>query len=296
MTDTQQEDLFNQQPSDPPPPVQPAPPPLSQFRTEREKASASIRDLKAKLENDTKTERFWADVIGFAESSRHLHLLDLLGKEKPRMDAMKHESPELFSQLEMLSDDARAQSENTLRHFPSLFSEACKNAGLTLDSDCRHPKYTFAERFLTLEIHTDKKQAVLETREGRIGRRPADIPELVEWLKQEGQRLFGRKFNGEKFLKTIRTAYKKILSKEKKTDGESIPVREVLKKLDGKTDEKNIDLAKLSRLSPQPSVEGKRIDFQQTKDTDNGMLLWKSTGGYIGFIIFTGTEKQEDWA
>ena len=295
MTHNQQDDLFNQQPLVPSPPVQSSPPlPLTSFHAERVNVSAAVQDLKAKLESTSKTEKFWTDIIGFAESGRHVHLLELLDKEKLRVDAMKNDSPELFSQLEHQRDEAKTQSENTLRHFVSLFPAACATAGLTLDSDCRHPKYTFADRFLTLDVNTDKKQAVLKSYEGIIGRRPADIPELIEWLKQECQRLFGRKFNGEKFLRTVHKAYKSILAKSKKQDGESVPIREVLKKLPDKTDEKNIDLAKLTRLSPQPSVDGKCIDFQQTKDTRDGMLLWKSTGGYIGFITFRRTEKQEE--
>ena len=104
-------------------------------------------------------------------------------------------------------------------------------------------------------------------------------------------------FDGSKFLKAVRKAYKDICVKEKRLDdGDSVPVRDILKKLGGRTDEQNVDLSKLARMNPQPSVKGKRIDFQQSKDTEKGMLLWKSTGGYIGFITFKAERKPEEQA
>ena len=297
MSSTNQGDLFNPPNSVPAmPSPRPAPNGMDAFRSAKERTYAQIRDLKAELEREAKTEKFWAEVVWFAESSWHFHLLDLLDKEKQRVVALKCDAPELAAQLEFQRDASQKLGEDALKYFVRHFPEACKVAGIDLDRDCRHPKYTFDERFLTLELNEKKHEAVLSTHEGRIGKKLADIPVLVDWLKQERKRLFERPFDGEKFLKTVRKAYKNILAKEKKTDGESLPIREVLKRMSGKADELNIDLAQLCRLSPQPSVDGRCIDFQQCKDTDRGMLLWKSTGGYVGFITFRETLKREDHA
>ena len=38
---------------------------------------------------------------------------------------------------------------------------------------------------------------------------------VVETIQQEHQRIFGRSFNGPKFLKTLRAQYKAIIKKEK---------------------------------------------------------------------------------
>lgn len=265
---------------------------LEMFRSAQERTQARIRELKTELEHEAKTEKFWANVAEFAEADWHFHLLNLLVKEKPRMDALKKDALDLVVQLEQLRDASQKQGENTLKYFVRFFPEACKTAGIDLDRDCRHPKYTFNERFLTLELNEKKQEAVLTTHEGRIGKKPADIPALIDWLTQERKRLFERPFDGDKLLKAVRKAYKNILKKEKKPDGSSLPIRAVLKRMSGKMDELNIDLAKLCRLSPQPSVDGLCIDFQQSKDADKGMLLWKSTGGYVGFITFRETQKR----
>ena len=267
---------------------------LSALRHAHEEAETGIRDLQVQLDIRRKEEKFYTDVIRFAEAGWHFHLLDLLAKEKPRLDTLKEAMQEQEAVLEQRRDEAKTHGENALKRFVSLFPEACKNAGIELDKDCRHPKYTFDERFLSLELNDKKGEATLFTFEGRIGRMPADIPALVDWLKQERERLFERKFDGLKFLKAVRKAYKIILTKCNKTDGDSIPVRDVLKKLGGRADEQNVDLSRLARINPQPSVEGRSIDFQQSKDTDKGMLLWKSTGGYIGFIIFKAERKPEE--
>jgi hypothetical protein len=307
MQNTQQADLFSQSanPEDRPvslsPEVASSTPSgsdddLSALRRAREATEADIKDLQTQLEIRRKDERFYTDIIHHAESRWHFHLLELMTKERPRVATMKEAVPELALALELLSAEAKTQGENDLKRFVSLFPEACRNAGIGLDKDCRHPKYTFDERFLTLELYDKKGEASLYTIEGRIGKKNADIPALVEWLRQERTRLFERKFDGSKFLKTVRKAYKDILAKERKTDGESVPVRDILKKLGSRTDEQNVDLSKLARMNPQPSVDGRRIDFQQSKDTEKGMFLWKSTGGYIGFITFKAERKPEEQA
>ena len=268
---------------------------LCTLRNTREATIAEIKDLQTQLENKRKEEKFYADVIRYAEAGWHFHLLELLAREKRRVDTLKDAMPEKAAVLEQLRDEAKMHGENALKRFVSLFPGTCRNAGIELDKDCRHPKYTFDERFLTLEIYDKKGEAALCTVEGRIGKKPADIPALVEWIRQERARLFDRKFDGSKFLKAVRKAYKDICVKEKRLDdGDSVPVRDILKKLGGRTDEQNVDLSKLARMNPQPSVEGRRIDFQQSKDTEKGMLLWKSTGGYIGLITFKAERKPEE--
>jgi hypothetical protein len=267
---------------------------LSELMHAREMAEKEISDLQDKLDIRRKDAKLCTEVIRFVEEEWHFHLQDLLSKEKSRVDALKKARPELAVELEKQREFAKAQGDNQLRRFMSLFPDACKTAGMELDRDCRHPKYTFDERFLTLELNDKKGEATLKTIEGRIGRMPADIPALVEWLKKERTRLFERKFDGVKFLKAIYKAYKSILKKGKKMDGESVPVRDVLKQLKRRADEQNVDLSKLTHMNPQPSVEGQRIDFQQSKDTEKGMLLWKSTGGYIGFITFKAEHIPEE--
>ena len=301
---TQQEDLFSQSansknlplsvPQDALPPTSFATDGLSVIRRVCKAAGEEVKNLQAQLENRRKEERFLTDVLHFAESGWHFHLLELLEKEKLRITDLQNADPDLTTMLEQQRNTAKTQGENVLGRFVSLFPDECKAVGIAIDRECRHPRYTFDERFLTLEINGKKSEATLSTIEGRLGKKPADIPALVAWLCQERKRLFERKFDGNKFLKTVRKAYKAVLAKNRKNDGESVPVRDVLKRMGGKMDELNVDLSKLAHLNPQPSVDGRRIDFQQSKDTEKGMFLWKSTGGYIGFVSFKTEPKPEE--
>ena len=53
-----------------------------------------------------------------------------------------------------------------------------------------------------------------------------------------------------------------------------------------RTDEFLVDLSRLAQDGPF-EIDGRRLDLQQTKDTNQGMLLHGAAGrGYVGFIVF----------
>lgn len=133
--------------------------------------------------------------------------------------------------------------------------------------------------------------ARLSDNEGRLAEHPADVQAVVETVQKETQRIFGRAFNGSRFLKSLRAQYKAVLKKENQADGASMPIRQITKRL-GKnvkgfrTDEFLVDLSRLAEKGPF-EVDGRRLDLQQTKDTNQGMLLHGAAArGYIGFIVF----------
>src|SRR5262249_14103360 len=136
-----------------------------------------------------------------------------------------------------------------------------------------------------------KRTARLSNHEGRLAEIPADIAAVVEAIQQEQKRVFGRAFNGAKFLKLLRAQYKAVVTKEKQTDGASVPIRQITRRL-GKnakgfrTDEFLVDLSRLAEQGPF-EIDGRRLDLQQTKDTSQGMLLHGAAArGYVGFVVF----------
>jgi len=187
---------------------------------------------------------------------------------------------------------AYEQAEVQRRRFPGLLEQESDRLGLPLDRNAsRHPKYCFQGTFFQLEILEAKGIARLSDNEGRLTELPADVGAVLLAVEEENKRVFGRPFVAKDFVRKIFDAYVAILHKDKLPEGKNIPIRKITSRF-GKnekgfrTDEFIVDL---SRLLDQGVTEvgGCILDLQQTKDTNQGMLLHGSAGrGYVGFISF----------
>jgi hypothetical protein len=82
--------------------------------------------------------------------------------------------------------------------------EACVTSNLPLDRESRHPRYSFEKGFFQLEVDDTRGIAHLFNHEGRLDEFPADIGAIVEVMEREHKRIFGRPFDGDKFLKKLR--------------------------------------------------------------------------------------------
>ncbi len=252
--------------------------------------------IKQQLDEVARIEKTWEDFLLFASRGWYMHMLDLLKKQASIFNTIGAESPDLASALKETTDLATTESDTIIRRYPTYFEESCRKANLQLDSNSRHPRYNLNNGFFRLEIDEKKRIAKLSNNEGRLVELPADITAVVEAIQQEYKRLFDRPFDGKNFLKRLRKEYMAVLKKEKQGDGASIPIRHITRRL-GKnvkgfhTDEFLVDLSRLVEEGPF-YIDGRRLDLQQTKDTNQGMLLHGAGGrGYIGYIIFK--EAQE---
>lgn len=264
---------------------------IDQVRELHAQAKADTQRLKAEAEVAAQAERAWAEFHAFLDKGWTLHLLALLEKEAPRLKKMRAENHPAIPAIEDAYRRAKEERDRIFRRFPSLLEEAFANSGLSIDPTSRHPKYTLESGFFRLEIDEKKQTARLSDHEGRLAEIPADVQAVVETVRRERQRLFDRKYNAKKFLQTVRSQYKAIIRKEKQPDGSSVPIRHITRRL-GKnvkgfrTDEFLVDLSRLAQDGPF-EIDGRRLDLQQTKDTNQGMLLHGAAGrGYVGFIVF----------
>ena len=254
-------------------------------------ASEESRILKAKLDEAIRIETLWNEYLNFVNKGWVMHLLALLDKSTATLKNMQIEGHPTVAAIEEAYRIAKEESERIIRRYPAFLEEACRKANLPLDADSPHPRYTLANRFFQLEIDDRKKTARLSDNEGRVAELPADIDPVVETIVREHRRVFDRPFDGKKVLKRLRMQYKAILKQQNQQDGASIPIRHVTHRL-GKnvkgfrTDEFLVDLSRLAEKGPL-EIDGRRLDLQQTKDTNQGMLLYGAAGrGYIGFIVF----------
>ncbi|MEA2031950.1 MAG: hypothetical protein U9N55_10210 [candidate division Zixibacteria bacterium] len=264
---------------------------LDQVRELHEVVKIEVQRLKSEADEAAKTERIWSQCRDYLSKGWSLHFIALIEREAPRLKKMRANNHPIIPMIEDTYHHAKKDSDLMIRRYPAFLEDSCKSAELELDSDSRHPKYRLEHGFFRLEVNEKKRTALLSDHEGRLANLPADVDAVVETIQRENKRIFGRPFNGSKFLKILRNQYKAILKKEKLSDGHSLPIRHITRRL-GKnvkgfrTDEFLVDLSRLTEKGPF-EIDGRRLDLQQTKDTNQGMLLHGAASrGYIGFVIF----------
>ena len=260
-------------------------------REQVEAAREKTQSIKLQLEDAAKTEKVWEDFLLFTSKKWFIHTLDLLEKQSQTLQKTAATNPSILTILDNARLAAKSGADEIIKRFPAYIEESFREAKLPLDSDSRHPRYTIERKFFILEIDEKRRIAKLSDNEGRLAELPADIGAIVEAVQREHKRIFGRPFKGVEFLRQLRMQYLAIVQKEKQLDGASIPIRRITSRL-GKnlkgfrTDEFLADLSRLIEQGPL-EIDGKKLDLQQTKDTNQGMLLHTASGrGYIGFIVF----------
>ena len=261
------------------------------------KAGAARRsgDLRAALKEAEEEEKTWTSLLDYMNRDWPIHILHLINEKQAIFKRMRHESHPGVIHLEEVFRSAKDEAEQVRRRFPNRLDEACRAAKLEIDADSRHPKYYFQQKFFTLEVNDQKQQARLSDHEGKVAECPADIGAVVETVKKERDRIFGRKFESKIFLRKLRRQYLMAVKQEKQDDGFPIPIRHITRRLGRnekgfRSDEFLADLSRLVEQGPL-EIDGRRLDLQQTKDTGQGMLLYGAASrGYIGFIVFRKVE------
>ncbi len=234
---------------------------------------------------------FWDTLASYMAKEWVCHIHAHLDNEKERLRQWRTEGHPAIPALESIYREAKSAADNGMVSFPGDLERACTESNLQIDRTSREPHYTFQNGFLELDVDTGKHLAHLKDREAKLATVPADIGAVIEVVTAEHKRLFGRQFEGEKFLRKLRSNYQAVLKKENLRDGEVLPIRRITHRL-GKnekgfhTDEFLIDLSRLAEEGPL-EIDGMRLDLQQTKDTNQGMLLHGvASRGYVGFIVF----------
>ena len=265
------------------------------FRADLEEFTHEARKRAEQLQSASQAADgvriFWDTLAGYITKGWVCHIQDHLDKERGRLSQWRIEGHPAIATLERLYREAKSAADKGMVAFPGDLERACKESSLPIDRTSREPNYTFQNGFLKLNVDTAKHRAHLEDREAKLATVPADIGAVVEVVRAEYQRLFGRPFDGEKFLRKLRSNYQAVLKKESLGDGEALPIRRITHRL-GKnekgfhTDEFLIDLSRLAEAGPL-EIDGMKLDLQQTKDINQGMLLHGvASQGYIGFIMF----------
>lgn len=266
---------------------------IEQAKESAEQAAKKAVELKAEAEKAEQINQLLAAMFLYIGKGWIFHILYLKQQQAPLLKTMTSEHHPAMAVLEGIHHLASLQAAKFRPvHFPKSLADACNDAGLPIDKESRHPTYLFDNNFFKLTINESKKTARLSNYEAKaLWEIPADIGAIVAGIQREHQRLFGRKFDGAAFLKMLRAQYLALLKQEKKKDRESVPIRDITRRL-GKnkekfrTDEFLIDLSRLVKDGPT-EIDGRYLELQQTKDENRGMLLYGKDGrGYVGFVVF----------
>lgn len=254
-------------------------------------AKERTKALKAEADAAASIEKFLERLNSFIQKDWPFHVLDLVDRESTKLKTLRSEGHPAIQAIEKIYRDAKEQADTIKLRYPGLLEEACRKNGLVLDTDCRHPNYSLKQWFFQLKVDEKKWIARLYDHEGRLAELPADVDAVAEVLLREQKRLFGRPFDGYKFIKRLLSVYRTVLKEDNRAEGDSIPIRHITRNMGRnvkgfRTDEFLIDLSRLVERGPT-EIDGYRLDLQHTKDTTQGMLLHGSAGrGYIGFVVF----------
>lgn len=237
-------------------------------------------------------DEFLRSLATYAAKAWSLHIVSLVDGSAEAERAARTIDPDAARVIAGVLAAAREASKQLLRSYPGDLEIACREAALPLNlRESRHPRYYFEGRYFVLEIDDRKGVARLGDYEGLLTEFPADIGAVVENVRSERDRVFGRKFSWRSVLALVRREYETELKRQRLEPGAAVPIRRLSHRL-GKTrrgfrtDEFFYDLARLIKEGATRSG-GFVLDLQQTKDTRNGVLLpGLEERGYVGFIIF----------
>lgn len=255
-------------------------------------ARAQASRLKVEFDAATKADQIWSNVLRWTEAKWWFHVRALFDREVDFFDKLREAGHESTPALEIFLRLATEQTENLILSLPRDIELMAEQHHLPLARNLsRHPRYQFREGFITVDIDEAKRVARIRDYEEKLAEIPPDIGALAEILTREDKRLFGRSFNGGQFLEKLRRQYLAILKKAKMTDGDPVPLRHIARRLSEnernfRRDEFVVDLSRLAVEGPAQTGEF-RFELQQTKDTEQGMLLFGPAGrGMVGLLIF----------
>ncbi|KKG12532.1 hypothetical protein [Methanosarcina sp. 2.H.A.1B.4] len=246
---------------------------------------------KKDLEEANKLYKIAESLLIYNQKMWPIHLKSLMEKEQNSVTIFKNKYPSSVYALEELYEGSKEESVKLLKRFPAYFEKACKEASLDIDPTSRHPRYRVCNSFIEVEISEKMERARIFDREGILEEITCDIGAIIESLQFHKERLFGREFNGMKFLLNVYRQYEYLIKKEKMSKGDSIPIRKITTRMgknikEFRTDEFLLDISRLVRENILV-IDGWKLDFQQTKDSKKGILLHGfEDRGYVGFITF----------
>jgi len=289
MNGTMTDDLL---PAAPPPETE-APDTLA---TAAREAGLRSAELKHQLDECNGDQKFLETIVSHRDKEWWLHLKELYEREVERLKRLRQSGNPSIGPIDELYRRANEQASQMPTRFPSNIEWHAKDQKIAINGN--HPRYFFDKyKFLEAIIDDEKFRCTVQTREGKLGTLPADPNAILEKVRYQLDRLFSRKFDGHSFLARVRQAYlAAIKAQNNAREGDPIPLREIFSGITKKAkaykiDEFIVDLSMLVEKGPAATA-GYRFELQQTRDTQEGILLLGTAGtGMVNLMIFKNTTR-----
>jgi hypothetical protein len=255
-------------------------------------AAKELAKLSVQLERAKKIDKILNEILSYRERKWPLHIQALCEKDAAFLKELREEGHSAIEAIEEVFRDSKKQGDDVIFSLPSNLEQLAKSASLEINEKSAHPKYLFAQDgFIEVRIDDRKRTATISTRAGKLANLAADASAIMETVQKEAQRIFDRQYDGEKFLADLRAAYLAKIKSLQGEDGAPVGVRQLFleiqrKQKDYKLDAFIVDLTQLVEKGPA-STDGYRFDLQQSKDTEEGVLLLGAAGrGMVNLFIF----------
>ena len=268
-------------------------------------ASEAVERLSHELGTAKKLAALLQQLKAYRDKDWPLHIKALCEKDKAFLADLRKQEHPAISLIEELYRDSKERAGKAIEQLPRDIAKLAKQAGIVIDTtQSRHPKYHFLQDgFVEVRIDDKKQLASLGNRESKGLPMPADARAIIEAVTFEQKRLFERGTLGAEFLAAVYNAYQQLLKKESVKAGDPVPLRHIYARMadDRKdprapryqADEFLIDMSALAEHGPG-EIEGVGFTLQQTKDTDEGILLIGPAGrGMVSLIRFHPKGQSE---
>jgi hypothetical protein len=261
-------------------------------------AAKEVEEHKARFDELKAVARFLDKLRSNRDKGWVLHIQAQCEKEADLLRQLRESEHSCIQLVVDLYKEAKKQASKVVTMIPSTIEHLSKERQIEIGRKSMHPRYFFGhEGFIEAKVDDQKLSATVSTREGRLATLPADPAAILDVVGAEKKRLFERKYTGSKFLADLRRAYRAAVKGRKDArDGDPIPLREIYGQMAKKTkgykrDEFLVDLSRLVEEGPA-ETSGERFDLQQTKDTQEGLLLLGAAGrGMVNLLVFKKSTK-----
>ena len=244
--------------------------------------------LKIEMQAAKAAEDIWERTGEYFDKKWHAHLADHLEKHLAQISALEESAARVMTKVR---EQAKLEARTAMNKFPMRFEVGCTEAGIDIDLATRHPRYRVCKSFIQVEVLEASLEVKISNREALVTKIPCDLPALIARIQSDNKRLFERKFLGPEFLAGIARDYDEIQKDESSVTESGVQLREIMRRRGKNTkgfrsDEFLVDLSECVREGVLEH-EGRRLDLQQTKDRQAGMLLvGQEVLGLVGSIVF----------
>lgn len=263
---------------------------VSRSRRGIEDRKAQVADLQRQVRWLQQIEGLATDVgTAYEEGHPAAALMRLRGSDE-LLAKLRELDADVVNGLEAFERQLVGAVEEVIANLPRSLPDALAQHNVVLDRSSRHPSYSCADGFLTVEIDPRALEARVRTRGMKKQKIPLDPDLLAARVAEELSRCFDRPVDNARFAAEVRAAYGRALGDH--PPGSALPVFDVVKALKERQpslslDEFLVDLARLVQSGDDAADDVARLRLDHTKRDREGVLLpGLESRGYFGYIRF----------